>query len=439
MHVNTSIVSSSKPDSGPFRATIDCSIRETSYFMCCPPLDPNPEVTAVPASSSRPPAQRMALVAFILILAVGFFAYPAFGLTAETRTAGDVVIGQGERITDDLYVAAGTFEFAGRADGDVTVAAGEATIGGAVDGSVQLATGRTDITGTVEGSLRILSGTVRISGEVGGDVVMAGGQLDMPGSGRIGGNLIVAGGAVDIQGRVGGNISGYAMQATLGGAVQGPVDIDTSNLEIPDTARIAGPVTYKSRQDADVGANAQLAEGIERQSLDPWGGGENPLSRASGSLLRTLWALVAGALLVIAAPRLANQLGTNGKQLARSLLTGVMAMVVAPILALVLVVTVVGIPAGIILLTVFFVALYLTQVVVGISLGRFILPARWNDGSRGFHLLAMTLGVVALGALRLIPVPYVYLLLSVIITIWGAGAMLMLLGSLNRQRRVETA
>jgi hypothetical protein len=47
--------------------------------------------------------------------------------------------------------------------------------------------------------------------------------------------------------------------------------------------------------------------------------------------------------------------------------------------------------------------------------------------------------VLLLGAVRLIPVPYLYALLSVVITIWGAGAVLMLVGSLNRQSRLDTA
>ena len=397
---------------------------------------PDPKASPRPA----PHARQMALAALVLIVMVGIIAYPSFGLSAETRTAGDVEIGQGERITDDLYVAAGTFEFNGQAERDVTIAAGEATIGGTIAGSVQLATGQADITGTIDGSLRVLSGTVRISGRIGGDVVMAGGQLDLPSSGQIGGDLIIAGGTVDIRGRVVGDVSGYAMQASLGGTVQGSVDVDTSNLDILNTARITGPVTYTSRQDADINTNAQLAQGVQREEINPWGGdGNNPLSRASGSLLRTLWALVAGTLLVLAAPRLANQLGSNGRRLLRSLAFGVLTVIAVPILAIVLMVTVIGLPAGIVLLAVFFVALYLTQVIVGMTIGRFILPTSWNDGSRGFHLLAMTLGVVLLGALRLIPVPYLFTLLSLIISIWGTGAVLMLAGSLNRQSAPETA
>jgi cytoskeletal protein CcmA (bactofilin family) len=381
----------------------------------------------------------MAFAALALILLFFTITLPAFALAGDTRSANEVIIGQGEIVSDDLYIAAGTVEFAGDARRDVNIAAGRVTLGGSIDGSVNLASGRADIDGTIDGSLRILSGRVEITGTIGGDVVVAGGQVELLSSGQVNGNLIVAGGTVDLRGRVNGDVTGYAGNVTLGGTFQGAVDVNTSNLEILNTARISGPVTYVSRQDADVDNSAQLTQGIERDEVDPWGNGSNPLGRASGSLLRTLWALIAGALIVLAAPRLANQLGSNGKRIVRSLVTGIIALVVVPIVAVVLMVTVIGIPAGVILLAMYFVALYLSQVFVGMAIGRMILPNGWNDGTRGFHLLAMTLGVLIIGALRFLPLPYVYSILAFVITIWGIGAALMLLGSLNRRELAQPA
>lgn len=378
----------------------------------------------------------MALVAFAMILVFTAISMPVLGVAGDVRSGGEIAIGENERIADDLYLAGGSVEFLGAAEGDVSVAAGQATLDGTIGGSVQLATGRADVRGVIEGSLRILSGRVEITGAVEGDVVMAGGQLELASSGQIGGNLMVAGGDIDLRGQVTGDVTGYALDTTLGGTLQGEVDISTSGLEITNTARIAGPVTYTSRRGANVNANAQLAQGIERQDLNPWGDGEDPIARASGPLLRILWALVAGALLVIAAPRLANRLGSNGKRLARSLLFGLATLIAAPIAAVVLMITIVGIPGGIILISMFLLALYLSQVFAALAIGRFILPNGWNDGSRGFHLLAMTLGVILLGGLRFIPVPYVHFGLKMIVTVWGIGAASMLLSTLNRRDEV---
>jgi len=38
-----------------------------------------------------------------------------------------------------------------------------------------------------------------------------------------------------------------------------------------------------------------------------------------------------------------------------------------------------------------------------------------------------------------VPVPYLYSILSLLVTVWGVGAVIMVLGALNRQSRLESA
>lgn len=74
----------------------------------------------------------------------------------------------------------------------------------------------------------------------------------------------------------------------------------------------------------------------------------------------------------------------------------------------------------------FLVALYATQIVVSITIGRAVLPKRWRDGSRGFLLFAMVVGMIVIGALRMAPVPFLNAITMVLVTVWGLGAILML-------------
>lgn len=390
--------------------------------------------TATRSRRSPAPA-RMAFVAFAIIVLVAFVSLPSWGFAADTRSGGDIIIPPGETITEDLYLAAGTVDFDGVAERDVTLAAGEANITGSIEGSLNLGVGTTEISGNIGGSLRIFGGRVTLTGDVDGDVVVASGQLDIGSNSQIGGNILFAGGQLDLRGDVEGDIRGYAGTATLGGTVLGSVDLSTSQLEITNTAQITGEVLHTGKSEPDVASGAQVQGGVTHESVDPWGDGDNPLARASGSLLRTLWMLVTGALIVIAAPRLANQLGSNGKQLIPAIPLGLLAMIVLPIVAIVLMITVIGLPAGFVLLTLFLIALYLTQAVVGMSIGRLILPRAWNDGSRGFHLLAMTIGVIIIAAFRFVPFPWIWGAVSLIVAIWGIGAILMLVPVLSRQER----
>ena len=386
-------------------------------------------VRVAPARAPR----RLGIAAFALIALVGIVSLPASGLAGNNRTGSDVEVGSTERITEDLYVAAGSFTFAGLATGDVLVAAGQVDVTGDIQGSLMVAAGEADLDGDIGGSLRIAGGRVRITGAVAGDVLLMAGRLELASGATIGGNLLLAGGDVDLDGTISGDIDGWVGDLTIAGDVQGAVDVRTGSFAIDASARIAGPVTYASRTEADVSSGAQAAQGVVREELNPWGDGEDAFSRAAGGLLRTMWALIAGVVLIAAAPRLADALGGNAKRLMPALPLGLLALVATPLAIILLLATVIGIPAGLIVLGAYLAALYLTQVIVGMAIGRYVLPNGWNDGSRGFHLLAMAIGVILIGALRFIPLPYVHGLTMLVITIWGLGAVAMLLVSPNRR------
>lgn len=387
--------------------------------------------TAYP--NRAPSARTMTWAALLIIGALAFVAMPGWLFAADTRSGNNVTVPVTETVTGDLYLAGSTVDFLGVAERDVNIGAGEATISGTIRGSLSLAAGQATITGPVSGSVKILGGTVTLSGNVGGDVVMLGGRLEVTSSARINGSILLAGGQLDMRGQVTGDIQGYVASSSIGGTVTGSVDLWTGNLEITNTARITGDVSVTGKQDAAVDSEAQVTGSVVHSSPDPWGEGDNPIGRASGNLLRTLWMLVTGGLLVLLAPRLAQYIGANGRRLIPAIPLGVLAAFAIPVLAIVLMVTVIGLPAGVMLITLFMMMLYVTHAVVGLAIGQFLLPRAWRDGSRGFNLLAMTLGVLIIAAFRFVPLPWVWAAISALVTVWGIGAVLMLLPRLSRR------
>jgi cytoskeletal protein CcmA (bactofilin family) len=376
----------------------------------------------------------MAWLALAVIGLLAFVALPGWLLAADSRTGSDVTIEATETVTDDLYLAGGTINFLGRAQRDVSIAAGEATISGPIGGSLNLAAGRAEITGPISGSLRILGGTVTLTGNVGGDVVMTGGRLEVTSSARINGSILLAGAQLDMRGQVAGDINGLVGTSSIGGSVTGAVDLSTGNLTIANTARIDGPVTVTGKQEASVASGAEVPGGVTHNTVSPWGGDQSPLQSASGGLLRTLWMLVTGGLIVLVTPRLAQRLGRNGQQLIPAVPLGLLAMIALPIVAVALMATVIGFPAGLVVLVLLGVALYLTQAVAGMAIGRFILPRSWDDGSRGYLLLTTTLGIVLIAVFRFLPLPWIWAIASAGVTMWGLGSMLMMIPQLGRQR-----
>ena len=372
----------------------------------------------------------MTLASFAIILMFATLALPIAGTASEVRSGGSVTIDPNQPIVDDLYVAAGSVDLQGPVSRDAVIVAGTATISGTIDGSVNLVAGRAQVPGSIGGALRIAGGSVEISGAVAGDLIVAGGQVTVLGRSSIGGDVIVIGGSVDILGRIAGDVHGSAINMSIGGDVRGRVDVDTSRFVVTRTARIAGTVDYTSATTGSISSDSTIGGAVTRAATTPWDG-DGWLDQSSGRLLRTLWALIAGVVLVAVAPRVADMIARNGRGILPALGVGLLAMIAAPIAAIALVVTQVGLPSGVILVTLFAIALYLAQVFAGLTIGRFILPRTWNDGSRGFNLLAMTLGVILIGLTRFIPIPFVSAVVAAFVTLWGLGAVAMLLGQLG--------
>lgn len=373
----------------------------------------------------------MGLAAFAIILVLTTFILPFVASASDIRSGTSVNIRQSERVTDDLYLSAGTVTIAGTVEGDASMATGRARITGTIDGTVLLLTGRGDISGTVGGSLRIAGGAVEVGGDVGGDLVVLGGRVTVPSGGSIGGDLIVAGGIVDLRGTVTGDVRGVAISTTIGGTVGGDVMVESSRFSVPSSARITGDVRYLTAADALISSAAGITGSTERVGQAPWESSASGSARAFGPLLRTVWALIAGVVIIAIAPRLADAIGRNGRAVLRAVGIGLLALIVVPIVTVVLIASMIGLPIGLIAIGAFIAILYLTQVFVGLAIGAFILPDRWNDGSRGFHLLAMSIGVILLAALNFIPLPFASAVIGVAVTLWGLGAAVMVLGQLG--------
>lgn len=374
-----------------------------------------------------PRGNRMGLAAFVMVLLLTSIALPVVASASEIRSGTSVDIGANDRITEDLYSSAGSVTISGTVTRDASIAAGRARIDGTIDGSVMLAAGRADVPGTIGGSLRIAGGVVEVGGDVAGDLVVLGGRVTVPSGGSVGGDVIVAGGIVNLQGDIAGDVRGIAVSTTIAGIVGGDVEIESSRVSVPGTARIAGDMRYLTAGNPDISSAARITGTTERVAQAPWESSTGGSSRSFGPLLRTVWALIAGVVIIALAPRLADAIGRSGRAVLRAVGVGLLALIVIPVVTAILIVSTIGVPIGLIFLGLFVTLLYLSQVFAGLAIGRFILPDRWNDGSRGFHLLAMTIGVIILAAPNFIPLPFASAVSAVAVTLWGVGAALMVL------------
>lgn len=275
-----------------------------------------------------------------------------------------------------------------------------------------------------------------MTGEIGGDLVLLGGELTIASGGSVAGDVVVTGGDAEILGPVGGRLRGNAGELRINAEIGDDVSITAEKVRLQSRARIGGDLSYRSRNDAVIDDRAEIAGEVERRdpSYLPW---ENANIWLLSAVFRLLCALIAGAVIVMVMPRsaaaVADALRTTPL---KTLALGGILIVFAPIVLLLLMITFIGLPIALIGVAFYLSALYLSQVFVGLAMGRVVLPRSWGAHGRGYNLLAMTLGVIVLGGLRLIPIPYFSWVIAVLTAILGLGALVL---GLSRRGRPTLA
>lgn len=384
-------------------------------------------------TGSHARSRFLGLAAVALILLLATVAMPLVS-GASTYRAGLTVNTSGATVEGNLYVASLRSRIDTGVAGDLTLAGFTSSIYGDVGGSLHLLAGRTSVYGNVDGSVYIAGGNVDIRGTVGGDLVIAAGRAELRDGSRVTGDVIVLAGQLGSRGTVDGTLYGSSLIMDQRGAVNGNLEVQADRLTIGRGATIGGTLRYQSPTDADIAAGATIRGETTRTNATPWTGVGAGALAPFGTLMKIVWALVTAAALVAVAPRLMYRFAEIASPVVQPAILGAIGLVALPVFAVLAMTSVLGLPIGLLLLGGYLVALYLSQVVVGLALGRFLLPRRWRDGSRGYLLLAGTLGLILIGVLRLLPFLYVNMAVTLVVTLLGFGAIISIVLDLTSDR-----
>ena len=377
--------------------------------------------------------RNLGLIAFAMVLMLAGIAAPTF-VGASTFSAGFSVEHSGNRIENDLYVAAFEADITADVDGDISLAAANATLDSNVGGSVHVLAGTATIRGQIDGTLYVVGGIARLEGTVRGNVVVTGGRLELQDNAYVGGDLTVFGAQAEIDGSINGKLYGSTLLYQQDGAVSGNVELQADRITLGETATIGDDFNYQSQTDADIHVNTSIGGTTQRTNETPWSGVGDGALAPFGQMLRLVWSLVAGGLLIALAPRVFYRAADHAAGVMGAGIWGILGLVIIPLLAVLALISVFLLPVGLLMLVLYPVALYLTQIVVGITIGRSILPRSWRDGSRGFLLFALVIGTIIIGFLRMAPVPFLNVIVVVLVTVWGFGAILMLAKDVTSDR-----
>lgn len=344
----------------------------------------------------------------------------AFAL--DRREGSRLAVAAGETVEDDLLLTGVAITIDGNVKGDVMAFAESVTVNGTIEGNL-VAMGRSvDINGRVAGTVYTAAEDLLITGQVGRSLVSASGSGAIDPGASIGRNWLGVGDRLRSDGRIGLGVIAGAGSLRLNGPVGKDVEAWVERVTLGSQADIAGSIAYTSKNEAAAEAGARFG-GLQRTparhnfsravDLRPWMG--------IGRAIQFVGFLIVGLIVLLLFPRL--RFGFQQAVLEKpwqSPLAGLLILLVVPIASVLVIVTVVGIPLGIISLLLYPLAIYLGQVLLSWTAGRLIAD-RWAWLGGQHWVLIFLVG--ALATTILTALPFVRFAFSFLAVIYGLGGL----------------
>jgi cytoskeletal protein CcmA (bactofilin family) len=366
---------------------------------------------------------------FAIVLMCAALLLPFGAQAAGVNPARNFYLGKTETASGDLLGAGNLVDIAGSVGGDLISAGGNVNVSGNIKGDDLLAGGTIYLGGKTEGSSRVIGGNLEFTGEVAKNVTTAGGNVRFSPDSKVGSNVYAVGGFVILDGTVNGGLKAAGGSVVIGGKIKGDVLIYAGNVMIKNGAEIGGNLTYYSQNQAVIDAGAKIAGKTEYKKIEAAAAKPGNWLRlgATVTVWFLLWKLLSSLIVALVAWKLFARflqpaVGDYAVSFWKKLLHGLIALVVVPVGSVIVMVTLLGLPLGLVTLALYIVGLYLASILGAVLLGRW-LCATFNitDRAGSFPWYAVSLGLflqVLIGV-----VPMIGGLFCLVLMLWGLGTL----------------
>jgi cytoskeletal protein CcmA (bactofilin family) len=304
---------------------------------------------------------------------------------------------------DNYYAAGNHVEVTTPMGADVIVAGRQIDIARPVAGDIWAAGWRVVLSDRADDDVRIAAGEVNVDAAVAGDLTVAGGDVTLGPQTRVGGRSWLTGGTVRLNGIFEREVRVAGATVQIAGEIRQPLAVTAETLEVLPSARILGPLTYKGSSVARIAEGAIVNGPITYDRIPPREAERARAFPAISGVLFALHLLLVGLLVVFFLPRVETSVvATLRTRPGWSLLTGFALVVTTPVAAVLLVITILGLPIGLAMGALYAFALFAAVVVTAFFLGD--VEARLLHAgpivTRGQHALLLVAGVLTLALLR---------------------------------------
>jgi hypothetical protein len=379
-------------------------------------------------------ARKHAFIGVAASLLAVVAALPSIGHAYEIRRSdAGVTVAADETINDTLLALGQTVTIDGNINGDLLAFGQEVTVRGNITGNLVTGAQSVTIEGTVGGS--VLGGAEDLtleSARIGRDFYGFGNEVEIGSGANVAGNAMGFGETVDVDGRVGVDFKGFGAAVTVSGAVEGDVEGYGQTVTVESTARVGGNVTghVDSAGDLSVASGATVGGTVNEQLVER----EHRRNEYEtfgyyfGQVINLAGAFLTGLVLLWLFPVLRDVSLPNVMAVLRSAGIGLAATVTLPVAAVIICVTIVGIPLGILTFVLGAVGLYFSKAVIAQIIGRAVLR---NRATPPHYAATLFVGLVIV--ILAINLPWIGGFTNLVLTLTGFGVIVSLIfARLNR-------
>ena len=296
-------------------------------------------------------------------------------------------------------------------------AGNQVTTDAKVDGDAFLFANIVKVKNEVTNNAFVGAQSVDVTGNIGRDLFVGASDFTLDKDATVGGNLYVGAAFATINGTVKGDVYVGAGTLTINGTVEGKIKAQVDALELGAKSVVGGDIEYTSKNDLKISDGAIYGEVVKKTPVS------TKVDFRTGpfwsvKILSLLGNLLVGIILLTLFPKKTTEIvETIKSNFWSSLGWGLFFLIVVPILALIFMIIMIGLPLSIILLGFYLLALYFANIYVGLCFGNYLTKGNWSP------IWSMTLGVVLLFIIY--QLPWIGGIAGLIILLAGLGGIML--------------
>ncbi len=346
------------------------------------------------------------LIGVILTLA---FLIPSAVFAYNVKTSDSIYIADDEVVEGNMYVMANNVTIEGVVNGDLLALSQNINVKGAITGDIITISQNLNVEGEIGGNIRSIANTVSIiNSTIDRNINLIAANILIGENSTINWDALVLSGLTEHRGKINGSLHGAGDKIIISGLINKDLNFTLNTkenryqnkvLEISENANINGNLKYsfKDRININKDAIGGTITYNETKIKKSW-------QKNVWSFLMSIFSALVIMLVFISLSKkeiskIQNKIRTRH---VKSLVLGLGILFLTPIVSLILMFTIIGIPLALIVLILWLIMLYISQILVGVALGKEVRKKLFK--SKQANLMAdSVIGVSILWSLFLIP------------------------------------